>query len=373
MNVTNFVHQKILMDHIKHVLNNPFHSPARRSEIKAQLTSKYPNIELEDSMSVSAQEARPKVEEKKKMDSSTKKMENKKSSKSRRRSFDTVVWQSISNLRTREASSSAAADRLREGALSQEPKKQKPPKNPATRRARHSFDKDEEPFSSSNAMVSNAQLARNKALQYGNLALEFDTLTTNLRTLQHEYLNTFKAVLNCEVASILFLNDRTRELLLYSDSNIWYRIPSGTGVVGYCAETGQSLNIPDAYSDWRFNSNLDIRTGFKTRNILCQPIRTMRGGGAVIGVVQMLNKKDNEDFDLQDEQALANCAQKIAEDMNERFKDLLLVADKFSGNAIFVGSKGGDPLKKPLALHESHTANTRRNSKPRNEGKLPEI
>ena len=86
------------------------------------------------------------------------------------------------------------------------------------------------------------------------MALEFDTLSMNLRTIQHEYLNSFRTVLNCEVASILFLNDRTRDLLLYSEANnLWYKIPSGTGVAGYCAETGQSLNIPDAYSDWRFN------------------------------------------------------------------------------------------------------------------------
>ena len=57
----------------------------------------------------------------------------------------------------------------------------------------------------------------------------------------------------------------------------------------------------------------------------------MRGGGAVIGVLQMLNKRDNEEFDSQDEQALANCAQRISDDMNERFKDLLTVAEKFSG------------------------------------------
>jgi hypothetical protein len=35
--------------------------------------------------------------------------------------------------------------------------------------------------------------------------------------------------------------------------------------------------------------------------------------------------------DAQDEQALANCVQRIADDMNERFKDLLLVAERFSG------------------------------------------
>jgi hypothetical protein len=39
-----------------------------------------------------------------------------------------------------------------------------------------------------------------------------------------------------------------------------------------------------------FIRNMDIKTGFRTRSILCQPIRGMRGGGAIIGVIQMLNK-----------------------------------------------------------------------------------
>jgi hypothetical protein len=57
----------------------------------------------------------------------------------------------------------------------------------------------------------------------------------------------------------------------------------------------------------------------------------MRGGGAVIGVLQLLNKKGGEFFDSQDEIALANCALKIADDLNERFKSLMSAAEKFSG------------------------------------------
>eukprot|EP01035_Chromulina_nebulosa_P031320 gene31320-41741_t len=48
MNITNFLHQKILMDHIHHVLNNAFQSPVRRSEIKAILSAKYPDLDLEN-------------------------------------------------------------------------------------------------------------------------------------------------------------------------------------------------------------------------------------------------------------------------------------------------------------------------------------
>jgi hypothetical protein len=55
-----------------------------------------------------------------------------------------------------------------------------------------------------------------------------------------------------------------------------------------------------------------------TRSVLCQPIRSMRGGGSIIGVVQLLNKKNADasvrgEFDGGDEQVLASTVQKIAE------------------------------------------------------------
>ncbi|GIY74892.1 probable 3',5'-cyclic phosphodiesterase pde-5 [Caerostris darwini] len=72
------------------------------------------------------------------------------------------------------------------------------------------------------------------------------------------------------------------------------------GIAGYVATTGESLNIPDAYNDSRFNRTVDQRTGYNTRNLLCMPIFIR---GSVIGVVQMVNKtsgsftkKDEEDF-----------------------------------------------------------------------------
>ena len=49
------------------------------------------------------------------------------------------------------------------------------------------------------------------------------------------------------------------------------RIPMGTGIVGDCIATGKSINIPDAYRDSRFNPDIDKKTGFVTRQILCVP------------------------------------------------------------------------------------------------------
>ncbi|XP_026210260.1 cAMP and cAMP-inhibited cGMP 3',5'-cyclic phosphodiesterase 10A isoform X2 [Anabas testudineus] len=70
------------------------------------------------------------------------------------------------------------------------------------------------------------------------------------------------------------------------------------GIAGQVAQTGEVLNIPDAYADPRFNREVDLKTGYTTRNILCMPIVSR---GSVIGVVQMVNKLSGSAFTKTDE------------------------------------------------------------------------
>ena len=75
------------------------------------------------------------------------------------------------------------------------------------------------------------------------------------------------------------------------------RILNNTGIAGHVFQAGEGLIIDDAYADERFNRTIDQQTGFKTENILCAPVRTVKGD--IIGVAQMLNKKDGS-FDYGD-------------------------------------------------------------------------
>lgn len=68
------------------------------------------------------------------------------------------------------------------------------------------------------------------------------------------------------------------------------RVPDTVGVVGHVFTMGKSVLIPDAYADPRFNPAVDEKTGYKTVEILCTPIRTSRGD--LLGVAQALNKKE---------------------------------------------------------------------------------
>ena len=90
----------------------------------------------------------------------------------------------------------------------------------------------------------------------------------------------------------LFLNDeQTNELYSrVAQGNIKreIRLLNTSGIAGYVFTSGESVLIADPYSDPRFNRSVDEQTGFVTRNILCAPIRTVKG--EIIGVAQTLNK-----------------------------------------------------------------------------------
>jgi adenylate cyclase len=70
------------------------------------------------------------------------------------------------------------------------------------------------------------------------------------------------------------------------------RIPANAGIAGAAFVSGDVLNIPDAYTDPRFNPEIDRRSGFRTRNLLNVPVidRT----GERLGVLQVLNKRGGQ-------------------------------------------------------------------------------
>ena len=100
------------------------------------------------------------------------------------------------------------------------------------------------------------------------------------------------------------------------------RFPSFAGIAGSCFSTGEVINIPDAYADERFNPEVDKKTGFRTRSILCMPVSNKEG--QKLGVVQVLNKKGGP-FAFNDERRLrAFTAQAaVALENAQLFEDVL--------------------------------------------------
>jgi HD-GYP domain-containing protein (c-di-GMP phosphodiesterase class II) len=103
----------------------------------------------------------------------------------------------------------------------------------------------------------------------------------------------------------LFVLDRDRDELwskVAQGSTSEIRVKSGTGIAGAVAASGAAINLPDAYLDERFNRSFDDASGFRTRSLLCVPMRD--AAGDVTGVIQALNKHDGGPFNDDDAELL---------------------------------------------------------------------
>jgi HD-GYP domain-containing protein (c-di-GMP phosphodiesterase class II) len=126
----------------------------------------------------------------------------------------------------------------------------------------------------------------------------------NLDRLLQLILDEVTRVMEADRSS-LFLVDRTRNEL---HSKIAQglavreiRVQIGKGIAGYVAQSGETVNIRDAYADPHFNKATDLQTGYRTHTILCVPMRNKLN--EVIGVLQVLNKRDGV-FTAEDEELL---------------------------------------------------------------------
>jgi phosphoserine phosphatase RsbU/P len=107
--------------------------------------------------------------------------------------------------------------------------------------------------------------------------------------------------LNAERGTIYLIDEKTKELwskvLKGGEGLVEIRLPIGTGISGTVAATGETINLKDASKDSRFYSGFDKRSGFRTKTMLCMPMKNRHD--KIIGVFQIINKRkgafDNED------------------------------------------------------------------------------
>ena len=124
---------------------------------------------------------------------------------------------------------------------------------------------------------------------------------TSLGVLLPQVIRVVTAALGAEVATLFLYDPDTDELWSRIARGVGVdeiRIPADVGIVGSVFRSGEHLNIPDAYADPRFNPEADVETGFKTRNIICVPLRNRQG--SVIGATQVLNKRAPGDLQFDD-------------------------------------------------------------------------
>merc|ERR1719498_703321 len=99
------------------------------------------------------------------------------------------------------------------------------------------------------------------------------------------------SILDADRASIFTMsNDKSNLILMIAEGAKNITVPVGVGIAGGVAASGTLVNIPDCYTDTRFDPSFDKKTGYKTNNMLCAPIGDSTG--EIVGVLQIINKAD---------------------------------------------------------------------------------
>ena len=149
-------------------------------------------------------------------------------------------------------------------------------------------------------------------------------LETTLRAVMDQARNLMQA----DRSTLFLLTKETNELrtlvaTVDQTRMVEIRIPANRGIAGYVASTGQTLNIPDAYLDPRFDPSTDKKTGYQTKNILCMPVYNAKS--ELIGVTQLINKSQGS-FTASDEKFLLafNAQAGIALQNSQLFENVLV-------------------------------------------------
>ena len=148
----------------------------------------------------------------------------------------------------------------------------------------------------------------------------------NLFDLLDKILYSAMNVLQAEGGSLLLRDEETGELvfvLVHGDIRQQlrgFRIEGDVGIAGWVASNRQPLIVNNPRQDRRFSTKIDEGFDFYTRSIICVPMMT---ASKLIGVIELLNKRDNKEFIEADVTLLSILGQVAAtalQEMHERFE-----------------------------------------------------
>jgi response regulator RpfG family c-di-GMP phosphodiesterase len=153
--------------------------------------------------------------------------------------------------------------------------------------------------------------------------------------------------LNASAASILLFKN--------SDQELYFEVASGPvgkvlrqvklntqyGIAGQVARTGRPLIVNDVSRSANFHKMIDDTTGFATKSLICAPLIVHR---RILGVIEVLNKRDGSEFGEQDLEAVVSVATTAAMAIeNTRLHQTVLEAYKNTITALAAAIDAKDP------------------------------
>lgn len=135
-----------------------------------------------------------------------------------------------------------------------------------------------------------------------------------------------------------------------------------TGIVGWVARSGEPVIVNDVQRDQRFCRDMDEITAFATQSILCVPLILK---GKVLGVIEVLNKRDGNGFDERDLETLQEVAKTAAKAIElKQIEETLLASEERYFELVGQLTDREFKLFNPyFQFHEKKSANSARQGK----------
>ncbi len=118
------------------------------------------------------------------------------------------------------------------------------------------------------------------------------TSSLNLDSILQTIMEKMAAYFRPDTWSLLMVDEEKQELYFAiavgdaAEALKTVRLKLGEGIAGWVAQNGESLLVPDVYTDPRFAKRIDEMTKWQTRSIICIPLKSKH---RVLGVIQLIN------------------------------------------------------------------------------------
>ncbi len=189
------------------------------------------------------------------------------------------------------------------------------------------------PFTEEGLLMSAERVLKRVALEMENQELslqlkkrvdelsllhEISQLITSSKTMEDwidEVVRSTSTYIGAQAGSLLLLDASREELFFYvstgpkSKATREVRLPKGQGIAWWCLTKQETVKVDNVTEDPRFSDNVDVLTGFVTRNILAAPITV---DAECIGVIELVNKIDAPNFTNEDLKRLEELSSHIA-------------------------------------------------------------
>ncbi|HUT68004.1 MAG TPA: HD domain-containing phosphohydrolase [Dehalococcoidales bacterium] len=153
--------------------------------------------------------------------------------------------------------------------------------------------------------------------------------------------------LNASAASILLFRNNDQELYFEVASGPvgkalrQVKLSTQYGIAGQVARTGKPLIVNDVRRSENFHKMIDDTTGFSTKSLVCAPLSVHH---KILGVIEVLNKRDGSEFEEQDLEAVVSVANTSAMAIeNTRLHQTVLDAYKNTIKTLAAAIDAKDP------------------------------